>query len=232
MRVNYIFLIFCFLGALISCSDTKEAIEPMNSKPGIFLIKKGERVSALTDSVRRYTGSVNYYNFKLALADSNSNLWKTSYRVDSGLAKIYYRGSELFLPSIRVDVSEVILAASSERIGMNVISFVAEDRFGKTAEAKLRLFVFDNLIPIAELKFSTSGNRLFVFDGSASRDPDANFGGGVSSYVFEIDGKEFQTSEPIIRHIFAVSGVYTVRLKVIDNFGATSPVVARQILVQ
>jgi PKD repeat protein len=45
----------------------------------------------------------------------------------------------------------------------------------------------------------------------------------VATYIYEIEGKEFHTTAPIVRHVFSVAGVYTVKLKVVDNNGVTSP---------
>lgn len=219
------------IGFVYSCSDKKESMELLNSAPEIFLVKKGTKLITLTDSIRLYDGYINYYNLKLAMADSNLNQWKATYQVDTGEAKVYYQGSELLLPSIRVDASEVALSASATKLGLNVISFTAEDRFGKTAKANLRLFVFDNLPPVADLQYTLTGTRLYEFDGSASRDPDANYDGRVVTYVFEIEGKEFQSSSPIVRHIFSIAGIYTVKLRVIDNSGATSPSVNLRLTV-
>jgi hypothetical protein len=145
MKIKYRLAIIALFGALYSCDDVTENLQPLDSGPKIFVVKKGIKLITLTDSVRTYNGLTNYYNFKLAMADSNINQWKANYSVDTAEAKIYHQGAVLFLPSIRVDASEVALSASSDKLGLNVISFTAEDRFGKTAKANLRLLVFDNL---------------------------------------------------------------------------------------
>ena len=92
-----------------------------------------------------------------------------------------------------------------------------------TMDLKLIDYKYSNVSnnpPVADFTFQPSnpiaGNNV-IFDASASYDSD----GTIISYFWEFgDGKNSTQASP--SHVYADAGKYTVRLTVMDNYGATS----------
>lgn len=219
--------IFCIAISLCGCGDRKEMIRLIDSPPEITISKLNPTLGkeVITDSVRFYENPSFFYNTKLLLSDKYKNIWKLNYNVSKGNAKVYYDGKDLNLTSIRVDLDEILLSVSPRSKGNISVDFIVEDRFSNTKQATLNLFVFDNLIPIAVVsakKFEQNSPLEYTIDANASYDQDANFNGAVVGYIFNIEGKSIQTTNPTINYIFPTQGTYNIELKVIDNNGAIS----------
>ncbi|MGB4776460.1 MAG: hypothetical protein WBP45_14885 [Daejeonella sp.] len=226
-RLKILLFVLCITG-IYSCSDQDDAIQNLNEPP-VINIDKDKKM--LTDSLRYYTGENYFYNFKINMSDINNNIWKCTYKTENGNFKVFYNGNELLLPSLRVDQKELNISVSPQEPGLNVIKFIAEDKFGKTDEAQLSLFLFDNLPPVASLEYVQLSSLEYQFDGSSSFDQDKNFGGLVAGYYFEIGGIVYETPSPVIKHIFNNPGLYSIKLKVIDNNGSYSPVIEKKVTI-
>jgi len=75
--------------------------------------------------------------------------------------------------------------------------------------------------PMASFVFSPDEPMVadtVTFDASASNDPD----GTIVSYAWDFgDGNTTTTADPIITHVYTLSGIYNVTLTVTDNYGLT-----------
>ncbi|MEN5058898.1 PKD domain-containing protein [Sphingobacterium kitahiroshimense] len=189
-------------------------------------------LSSYTDSIR-YFSDTTFYKVSLRLRDADQNLYRCQILIDSGRIEAYYKGDIMVNPSLRVDQEFVDLSLIPKQIGLNHITFRLEDKFNEISEAKLNLFVFDNLLPIArfEAALSESDAREYTFNGATSFDQDHNFGGEVVAYEWNINGFIFTTAESVVKHVFERAGTYTIRLRVMDNNKAFSQVVEKRVTI-
>jgi len=226
-----------FLSLLASsCSDREDGFREFNSKPSIQLVRTQSDTLALlssyTDSIR-YFSDTTFYNVRLRLGDADQNLYRCQILIDSGRIEAYYKGGIMVNPSLRVDQEFVDLSLIPKQTGLNNITFRLEDKFNEISEAKLNLFVFDNLLPIAKFESVLSEPTIgeYTFDGSASYDQDGNFGGEVVAYEWNINGFVFTTPEPVVKHVFGQAGTYTIRLRVMDNNKSFSQIIEKRITI-
>jgi hypothetical protein len=86
---------------------------------------------------------------------------------------------------------------------------------------------FVNRAPVARLaaaKTTLRQNEKITFDASKSTDPEAGAGGGIAEYRWEFgDGKTATTKGATVEHAYEKVGSYSVKVVVVDNFGAASP---------
>lgn len=237
MRKKFLYLPILLIVIVSACSDRIDGFREFNSKPFIQFVRTQADTTALlnslTDSIRFYSDSATYYNVRLRIADANENLYRCQILIDSGRIQAYYKGEIMSYPSLRIDQEFVDLSLIPQQVGKNNITFKLEDKYNETSEAKLELFVFDNLLPVAA--FSTdslnSATREYSFDATASYDQDQNYGGQVVAYEWNINGFVFTTPKPIIKHVFSSAGTYLIRLRVMDNNRAYSQIVERRITI-
>lgn len=219
------------------CSDRDDGFREFNSKPSIQIVKTQADTLALvnsfTDSIRYFSDTTTYYNVRLRMGDADENLYRCQVLIDSGRIEAYYKGDVMSNPSLRVDQEFVDLSLIPRQIGKNNITFRLEDKFNEISEAKLNLFVFDNLLPIADFQESASNPEIreYSFDASSSYDQDSNFGGEIVAYEWNINGFKFTTPEPVVKHVFGQGGTYTIQLRVMDNNEAFSQVIEKTISI-
>lgn len=227
------FITLCVASAVyLSCSDREDTIQSLNSPPEIYFVTAADSLSKeMTDSIRYYEDSPSYYTVSLKLGDLDENLWKCAVVLDSGKVTGYYNGMELERPSVRVDQEFVDLSISPKQTGNTTIHFVAEDRFNQTSTATLNLFAFRNLPPVARMDNRQVNGLEYAFDASTSYDADARFGGEVVAYEYTIAGSVFTTPQPVVYHVFAGAGTYTITLRVMDNDGDYSEPLETQIII-
>jgi len=79
-----------------------------------------------------------------------------------------------------------------------------------------------NLSPIADFTYSPTFpyvGQAVVFDGSSSSDLD----GTILNYAWDFgDGTNVDEVDPVVYHVYATPGTFTVSLTVTDDYGATS----------
>lgn len=235
-NINISILALLFV-VITSCSDREDGFREYNSKPYIQFVKLQADTSALlntlTDSIRFSTDTNTFYNVRVRLGDADENLYRCQILIDSGKIHAYYKGDFMQNPTLRVDQEFVDLSLVPQQVGKNNITFRLEDKFNDISEAKLELFVFDNLLPVAQFTDTQSNPEIheFTFDASSSYDRDQNYGGKIAAYEWSIDGFTFTTPKPIVKHVFSKGGTYTVRLRVMDNNEAYSQTIERKITI-
>lgn len=219
------------------CSDREDGFRKFNSIPSIKIVKvQGDTtatLNVLSDSIRFVNTESTFYNIKLKLSDADDNLYRGRILIDSGKIQAYYKGNIMLNPSLRVDNEYVELSLLPQRTGNNQITFRVEDKFNDAAEAKLNLYVFENLLPIAKFEERISNAQIheYEFNGTSSFDQDYNYGGKIVSYEWNINGLIFTTPKAIVKHVFPKGGTYKVRLRVMDNNNAFSQIVEKQITI-
>lgn len=85
---------------------------------------------------------------------------------------------------------------------------------------------FVNAPPTAAIKVATEKPRNgqpVIFDGRASSDREASYGGGIVKYQWNFgDGQTQETTTPAVQHTYAAQGAKVAQLVVVDNFGLAS----------
>jgi hypothetical protein len=226
MKKLKLFLIAVVLTSIIaSCDDRLDQLQVLNQEPSVEFKKADSLTANLSDSLRLIPGKKNVYNINLKVSDPNKNIQFLNWEITKGTYKLYYQNNEVMLPnSFRTDYGDIFLNFYPDSVGNYAAEFKATDRFGKIAVGKFNLYVFENLLPVANLKVTAVSEESaeYIIDGSASFDPDSNFQGEIVNYEFSIDGTIVNLKNPTLRYVFEGSGGHTVTLKVMDNSGGIS----------
>ena len=98
--------------------------------------------------------------------------------------------------------------------GTYTITLIVTDSAGAMSSQSNSVTVV-NTPPVASFTSACSGVTC-TFNGSASADSD----GTIASYAWDL-GDGATSSGPIVSHIYATAGTYTITLTVTDNLGAT-----------
>jgi PKD domain len=108
--------------------------------------------------------------------------------------------------------------------GESATDIDGDPRPGPTTDLGADEFV--NAPPTAAIKLATDtprNGRPVTFDGRASSDREASYGGGIVRYQWSFgDGQTQETTTPVVQHTYPSQGKTTAQLVVVDNFGAAS----------
>lgn len=225
------FLLFLLFAFFCSCKvDTREAwVKKDNANP--VLLFSNQKI-VLADSAK-YSLKIKQSSVSVGFTavDENNNLLRVDITRVSGDA---------------VDTDKASLDASKtgthtvpftvRKPGTAVFKFLAVDKMDGTASGTYSITVFENLLPVARFSIvpDKKGNEndanSFVFDASQSKDQDVRFGGGLQSYQYTLDnGYTFISSLAHTPYSFTTKGRHTVKLVAVDNEGAPSEAVIKEI---
>ncbi|XRO75743.1 PKD domain-containing protein [Methanocaldococcus sp. 28A] len=100
--------------------------------------------------------------------------------------------------------------------GTYTVTLTVWNQLGISAQkSKIIIIGNTNYPPIAKFNFTVNGLNV-TFDASSSYDID----GEIVEYIWDFgDGSSITTTNPITSHKYAKSGIYTVKLTVVDNNG-------------
>lgn len=231
-------LLICCTGAMfaVSCDDRADGLKGFNDPPSIVLQAQrgGAETDLLIDSVKLSNPAFSYMPFIIRIEDLNKNIKHVLMDVVAGSGYLQYR-EDSTRDTVRIIDDKGIYRFVPEYAGNMTIRFVVTDYFGEADSAELRLYVFNNLPPVAALTVSylgTADQYEYLFDASGSFDNDRSFGGVVSKYVFTVNNVRIaETVTPAIPYIFPSPGSYTCKVQVTDSDGAVSKEVTQQIQV-
>lgn len=112
-----------------------------------------------------------------------------------------------------------------------IMDIQVSDKNFLSGEARLELIILGNHKPEAELTINLDPNDIPYarnINGCSSIDGDADYGGDITKYRFEIARFEeqafydYEGDSCYINYVFPDSGTYTITLEVMDNEGAWS----------
>lgn len=212
---------------LPSCDDRGESFSQFNVAPLIFF-NGSQSVVSIDDSIKIGSGikpiGESHYLVVMSAQDIDGRISSVNYTVNTGTAAIFVNDSELN-GSLPLETDPIDLKIVPN-LGISTITFEAVDNFGKAKSATIKLFAFDNLLPVADVVFTHSketGPYEYTFNASGSYDQDRLFGGAITQYEYVInDVYTIKTDQSIIKHVFPGPGGYRVKYRVYDNEGATS----------
>lgn len=227
MRKQLFFIPLIALLAM-SCDDRFDFLEDLNRNPSITIIKNGNDVSSLNDSLKTSlkTGQ-EFYEINVIVSDPELLLGALSYQVVEGNGTMFQNGSEVTTMQYDED-GRAEFSYKPSTNGINRIKLIITDNLGNKGEATINLLVFNNIRPVAVralTRIGVSNPFEYDLDASASYDPDKNVGGGVDFYEWDINGTKFLSPNAVSRFIFPQAGTYEIKLRVRDNDGEFSEVV-------
>lgn len=227
MRKQLLFIPLIALLAM-SCDDRFDFLEDLNRNPSITIIKNGNDVSSLNDSLKTSlkTGQ-EFYEINVIVSDPELLLGALSYQVVEGNGTMFQNGSEVTTMQYDED-GRAEFSYKPSTNGINRIKLIITDNLGNKGEATINLLVFNNIRPVAVralTRIGVSNPFEYDLDASASYDPDKNVGGGVDFYEWDINGTKFLSTNAVSRFIFPQAGTYEIKLRVRDNDGEFSEVV-------
>lgn len=224
---------------VFSCEFRWDDASKENQAPELFFLpsyqngagnENLEKSQMLTDSIKiGQKTNAGSYTFYVEVEDDYPEL------IEIGTSYDATEGEVTAITSIEtnVNVYQLEYVPSSIGIGKEIgkrmekkeLTIYAKDHYGKRSNIYLELMVYDNLIPKAVMQYKQIGSIRpghFEINAIYSYDQDAKYGGYITEYAFEIDGKKIQTKKSIIEYIFQEPGQYELKLKVKDNDGEWS----------
>ena len=160
---------------LFSCNSENDYFKESNLPP-VVTVKKhgGTDFIEISDSMKASNGTANY-------------IIKVTDETPEYIVRVYstnYNTSEF------TDINDSLVQYHSNVPGEHQIAINVTDIYGEVATAKINLISFENIHPVAKLKYSINGNEI-TLDASESYDGDEKFGGGsgVVKYEFSFDGE-------------------------------------------
>lgn len=227
MRKQLLFIPLIALLAM-SCDDRFDFLEDLNRNPSITIIKNGNDVSSLSDSLKTsLKNGQEFYEINVIVSDPELLLGVLSYQVVEGNGTMFQNGSEVTTMQYDED-GRAGFSYKPSTNGINRIKLIITDNLGNKGEATINLLVFNNIRPVAVralTRIGVSNPFEYDLDASASYDPDKNVGGGVDFYEWDINGTKFLSPNAVSRFIFPQAGTYEIKLRVRDNDGEFSEVV-------
>ncbi len=185
-----------------------------------FTFWKGIAPQTLKDSLKTgQNAQVSSYNFQVKVKSNHPELIEigTSYDVTQGEVV-----SLSTIENTAKGANENIyqLEYVPVGIGKKELTIYAVDHFGSRSNIYLDLMVYENLKPVAVMQYKHIGSIRpghFEINAYGSYDQDEKYGGKITKYLFEINGKVIQTEKPMIEYIFQEPGQHELILKVRDN---------------
>lgn len=224
---------------LFSCENRKVNLTVEIKDPTISFKNVGANIvdNTLYDSIKVSTkNGQQFYKISLAYKDPNNKMKDVSASVIYGDG--YYKDATnnhvtTFTKLASISEGEVEFIYNEPSVGLNVITFSANNQYNKYTTITARITGFDNLLPVADYDVTAlkiNDPLEYSLDASKSKDLDSKFGGAISQYIWKINGFQIKTDRPSINYIFDKSGNYLIELSVIDNNGATSQSTKSQLI--
>lgn len=228
------YLLLVILSFLLSCKDRFETIGTIPSSPAVKIYARDSLRSFVRDSIKLNSPNYNFYGIELRLSDSDKYYTSLTYSYDQGGGKILYRHDTLGADLLPFEKDKCLVRFIPSGEGLTRMIFTATDQLHNSSRSTLELLSFKNLPPVSILKVipvQTIDPLEYLLDASGSYDADRHFGGGITGYIYQVDGQTIETSKDQIKHIFSAPGVYTITVQTRDNDGALSPLSSQQVSI-
>jgi len=221
--MKYLLLPFLLTLFWAGCDSREESIDQLNDPP--YFLLEGDTVSFVTDSVKSSLGA---YILSASVIDPNENLSSLSFNSIEGSGEFSVNNSVVETQvAISGSIDEIIYNADFD--GLHVFEIIASDDFGEKAILEVSLTAFNNIAPTAVIRVTKppgTGPFERLIDATASFDGDEKFGGVIEMYEFTFLGIVLEIAAPTQTVIFPSEGTYQVRVRVLDNDGEWSEIVA------
>ena len=224
MMIRFIFF-FTLVMVILSCEQREDVITELNAAPELSFYEGNELMDGtiFNDSIKLLKGNGNEYQVRLHVKD-DFNEFELGYSNTTTLNGDFQEDY--------INDSTLLLSYLPNGEGEHDIIITIRDNFGITKELRLILYAFTNLPPVAKLTIEKDKVGVLILNASTSFDTDERFGGGLLRYRYEIGGEVIELSEPFMRFRIDKSGLYEVKLTVIDNNGVESETVIQNITIE
>jgi len=191
---------------ILSGCEHKDYFAENNMKPEITVSIDGENYSkSINDSVKAGFSQLRAY---YRVGDDNNQ-----YSI-----KIDYSG--LNVSENEIDRSITI---DSDSVINCTIKLIVEDPYGETDNCDINITSFDNLAPVAKFQVTETSGYAVNISAAGSYDKDAKYGGYIEKYRYQILPEfDIQVNFNEINYNFGRTGIYEIRVSVMDNQGMWS----------
>ncbi len=225
MRTNLFFLVLSML--IIACDDRLDFVNDFNSPPSIFIVKNGNDYTESDDSVKTSIKSQrDYLEVTIRASDPEGFLSRISVQLIDGNGT-FEQNNTTITSNLTFDENGVATFIFKPLVNRSHrFRVTAYDNLNKTSEVTVRVLSFENLTPIAVRNitaYRVNHPLEYILDGSQSKDPDINQGGGIIQYEWNINGNKFTSPSSLSYFVFPNPGTYDIKLRVRDNDGTFSP---------
>lgn len=234
-RRDIIYLLISLV-SITSCDYEKDLFEMQNDSPGIQFMYKETYAETIEDSLKisdKELGNTPI-PFQIKINDRSQNLTITANNINRG--ELFINGSRLTSP-IGVKSNNIHNLEYIPNVqGQHELEFIVKDTYGKSKTCKSIFYIFNNLLPEAEIDIKVIGQNSpyeIEISGERSYDKDSKWGGKVVTYKYKVGSYYEYTSSSFksIKHILPGPGKYIISLQVIDNDNGESQTKFKEITI-
>lgn len=216
-------IVISSVALLASCDNRKEFLKTLNPLPELQLTSIDGR-TALSDSIKySLKSNKKTASFSVVVGGNNQEKEVTIKAVNKiGLLTLDGVNAE---GTHTLKTGTQTLSYTPTATGKTLLNVSVKDNFDNIKEANVEVVTFDNLLPVARLSIQNIevvDAKEYLIDASKSYDPDASFGGFITTYRYKIGNNVFTSDKSSIRWIFPKAGNYEIGVTVTDSDGATS----------
>lgn len=210
---------------LASCDDREQWIEDLNAAPQLTLTGESEN-DTLSTRLKYIAECDNCKEIRYNAQDPDGSINSITYQLIKGDGEVRQNDQAVD----KLGTNQTVFYYKPLKYGEHLLEITATDNFGLSDISYLLIDVFENEQPIATLSIEQDKDGIyteFILDASGSVDGDAEYGGFIRGYHYEIENpngstKIIDTPLAIITESFPGQGTYNVYLNVIDSDGAYS----------
>jgi len=194
------------LALALSCSQDTDYFYENNVAPSIYIHKEGKDYSDV-NSIDSMKSSVGFIQYNYKIQDEHPKLVRVFFRSNYNTSEFSHENDSTFI-------------YRSAICGEHQIVLCAQDVYERISRATTSIICFDNMPPVAVLKYKIQGNEILL-DGSQSYDRDAKYGGRIKTYQFYLCGDTYRdTIDGKIALGVDINREISIGLKVYDNENA------------
>jgi len=197
---------FLILVLALSCMKETDYFYEGNNAPLIQIRSIGRAYGDThrEDSMKSSVGSLQYV---YKIQDEHPKLVRVFFRSNYNTSEFSHENDSTFI-------------YRSAICGEHQIVLCAQDVYERISRATTSIICFDNMPPVAVLKYKIQGNEILL-DGSQSYDRDAKYGGKIKTYQFYLCGDTYlDTVDGKIALGVDINREVSIGLKVYDNENA------------
>jgi len=189
----------------ISCTKEKDYFNENNLAPSIYVKKIGNTLyeKNIVDSMKASIGLVEY---NIKIEDEHVDLTKVIFQSN-------------FNTSVFTNINDSTFSYKSNIPGEHQLIIQVTDAYNLTENAIVNIIAFENMPPVAKLKYTIQGDELFL-DASESYDSDEKFGGRIKKYLFNVSGDLYPDTTGKKTLSVDINQEITLKVRVYDNENA------------
>jgi hypothetical protein len=202
-----------------ACKKDSEPSSPGDDTPPVILLDGKD----IYEDTLKF--SVNpEIEFSFTIEDDLSGHTLSMSKLDDAI--VYYDGSVLNNAAVDINTKSGNLQFRALEVGVHSFFLTIEDEAARSNTVLIEITALGNLQPRAVLtaeQIDETAPYHVRVDASQSFDEDAQWGGAITAYEFDLEGfYQVETARGELDYIYPEPGNYTITLRVKDNDGAWS----------